>query len=172
MPLMKIDIEKLVEAVDWIDGDIEDMEGLLKYAGKGESGHHENYYLTLGIYHLTEASKYLSEIIEGYEVRNNKSTIKNGPTITTNDILPIAATGPIQIPTQSVKKDEKDKGENLVAINKLIDEVFKDYPERVDLAKSGEKGHLGFLTAQVVVRSSAQANTSTVFDLLGERIAA
>src|SRR5688500_4672174 len=62
--LVSVDVEQLQEALNWVNGDLDDFEGLLPYCGKGESGDYEHYYLTMAIYHLTEGGKFLEKIIE------------------------------------------------------------------------------------------------------------
>lgn len=170
MALINVDIEKLEEALQWINGDIEDFEKLLSYCGKGDAGDYEHFFLTLAIYHLNEAGNYMQKLVANYEERVGKTS-------TSTDLVPATTLVKIEgsenayeysdtpYSTTNDTTDPKKDGD-LKIIDALIREVIEEFPDRVQGHKDGERGNLGFLTAQVVIRTNAKANTGTVFELL------
>lgn len=182
MPLMTVDIEKLDTASSWIEGDIEEFEELLKWCGKGEAGDYEHFNLQLAIYHLKEAGDYIQKIKGNYENRMDAKIAKSQVTPVGKELIKIGSGENSYMYNDSpycgmdvVDAVVDDKpvvdDKELTIIESLITEVLGEYPDRVKAHQNGEKGHLGFLTAQVQIRTSAKANTSTVFELTENRLA-
>lgn len=90
--------------------------------------------------------------------------------IASQNLFPALIASPEANPLQLAKQLGLAQTQDATAINRWIEEVLDNYPDKVAAYQAGKKGLLGFFVGQVVQRSNKKATPKTVSNLLEKKL--
>jgi hypothetical protein len=159
--LIAKEIQDLESTLDCWQMDYGTIEKLLEFAGKGEKGEYEHFYLVMMLYHLNEALNFGMRIVTAGEDRLATAATANG--LTCAYVPPSTIKSPLSTP-------KKPTAEDLQKISDAIDEVLLEFPDRA--AEAGTvPGAIGFLTGHVMRKMGGKGTPIAAQERLGERLA-
>jgi Glu-tRNA(Gln) amidotransferase subunit E-like FAD-binding protein len=166
--LIAKEIQELEQTSDCWEVDYAQIEKMLQYAGKGESGGYEHFYLTLTLYHLNEALNYSQKVINGGEQRMADATVAKTLTCAYTDRDTEVST--VKNKSEPLKANREKEEKDRLLIANFVEEVWMEHPERAEEAWKRVPGAIGFLTGHVVQKMGGKGNTIMVQEKIQEKI--